>query len=329
MRAHRLISLLLLLQSRGRLSARELALTLEVSERTIYRDVLALSGAGVPVYAETGRHGGYALLDSYRTNLTGLAAGEVRALFLALLSQAAPQPLADLGLASELQSALLKISAALPPRFREDESRLRQRILLDSTPWDLDPGVPNLPAVQQAVLGDRALWIRYSLFGGVIIEQEVEPYALVAKAGVWYLVYARLGHIHTRRLSALLEAHPLERTFTRMSDFDLNAHWQAYTSARQRRPVRFSVLARISPGFKDQLPYHFGPRIRQELALAHPPDAEGWVTLTLPFEYFEDARSRLLGFGRAVEVLEPPELRLALQDYAAQIAGLYAQETDS
>ena len=160
MRADRLLSLLMLLQARGRLTAPKLAQELEVSERTIYRDIDALSAAGVPVYGEAGAGGGYALLDSYRTNLTGLTEGEVRALFMLSI----PKPLADLGVGRELGAALRKLAAALPSARRDDEERVRQRFLLDAVGWEqVEESAPHLPTVHQAVWEDRRLHLAYRI----------------------------------------------------------------------------------------------------------------------------------------------------------------------
>jgi len=187
MRADRLLSLMMLLQIRGRMTARDLASELEVSERTIYRDIDALSGAGIPVYGEPGPEGGYALLDDYRTNLTGLTETEVRALFMLSI----PTPLADLGESQNLKSALLKLSAALPATRRQDEELVRQRILIDSTWWNQsNQRVPYIQAIHQAIWQDRKLHIGYQLFFQIPIEQVVDPYSLVAKAGIWFLVWA-------------------------------------------------------------------------------------------------------------------------------------------
>ena len=191
MRADRLLSLLLLLQARGRLTAPKLAQELEVSERTIYRDIDALSAAGVPVYGEPGRGGGYALLDSYRTNLTGLTEGEVRALFMLSI----PKPLTDLGVGQELGAALRKLAAALPSARRDDEQRVRQRFLLDAVGWEqAAESVPHLPTVHRAVWEDRRLHLKYRIGPlAVQIEQTVEPYSLVAKAGDWLVVLRGAG----------------------------------------------------------------------------------------------------------------------------------------
>ena len=325
MRADRLLALLLLLQAKGRCSARELAEELEVSERTIYRDMTALSSAGVPVYAETGRNGGFALVDRYRTDLTGLSGQETQALTLALLAHNIPRPLAELGMGGDLQSALRKLSAALPQRFRSDEQRVRERFVLDPAGWDHDQETPNLPAVHLAVWGDKRLLIRYTTISGGISEQVVDAYGLVAKAGVWYLVYARLGYFQARRLTRLLSALVLDETFPRAEDFDLNEFWQAWAAQRQERSPQFMVRARIRRDFIVQLRYYLGEQTLDEFAETGGSEDHGWLEGDLNFETFESARSRILSAGSAVQVLEPLELRVALQDYAQQVLSLYAE----
>jgi predicted DNA-binding transcriptional regulator YafY len=323
MRADRLLSLLMLLQARGRMTAQRLAEELEVSQRTIYRDIDALSIAGVPVYGERGPEGGYALLDSYRTNLTGLTEDEVRALFMLSI----PAPLAELGVSQELKAALLKLSAALPDVHRTDEERVRQRIHLDSAWWfQHEESVPHLQTVHQAVWQDRRLYITYRLRLGTAVEIErlVDPYGLVAKANVWYLVCARNGRIRAHRVSHLLDARMSDESFERPQDFDLAAFWKEWcTEFEEGRPY-YPVTARVAPDFVSELPRHFGQQIHDAIAQAGPPDDEGWITLTLPFETLEAARYRILGFGRGVKVLEPQALRRSLLDFAAQIVALYA-----
>lgn len=318
MRADRLLNMLMLLQTRGRMSARQLAKELEVSERTVYRDAVALSAAGVPVYAETGREGGYALVDSYRTSLTGLDEGEVRALFMLSI----PAPLAQLGLHQELKSALLKLAAALPDSRRAAEESVRQRFLLDSTWWQQgDEPVPYLQVIQQAVWQDQRLQLAYRPMPVVTIEQLVEPYGLVAKAGAWYLVYACASRWRALRISELLEARPVGETFSRAPGFDLAAFWQSWCVEQEE--TRFSYIAtlRVSPELLPYLPAIFG---RSALVSpASPPDEQGWARQEVAFDSLFAARQRLLGLGRAVEVLSPHPLRLSVQDFARQIVGLY------
>jgi predicted DNA-binding transcriptional regulator YafY len=322
MRADRLLSILMLLQARGRLTARQLARDLEVSERTIYRDVDALSGAGVPIYGDRGPEGGYALLDSYRTTLTGLTENEVRALFMLSI----PAPLAELGIDHELRTALRKLAAALPDAHRGGEERVRRRIHLDAT-WssrDQDP-VPHLQTVHQAVWEDRRLYIQYRQAFGTpaVLERLVDPYGLVAKGGAWHLVCARNERIRVHRVSRLLGARLSDETFARPKDFDLQAFWQEWCTQVEEDRSGFPVVVRVAPTFVEWLPVFFGQRIRDAIARAGPPDEEGWITLELRFEGLWAARNRLLDFGRAVEVLEPEPLRLSMLDYARQIVDLY------
>lgn len=320
MRADRLISLLMLLQTRGRMTARKLAGELEVSERTIYRDIEALSAAGIPVYSETGREGGYALLDSYRTSLTGLNQGEVRALFMLSI----PAPLAELGLSQELRAVLLKLSAALPIERRGEEYRVRQRFYLDSDWWHQDEElVPHLKTIYQAVWEDRRINLTYRPIPGIQIEQVVEPYALVAKAGSWYLVSARKGSLHVHRLSSLLGVKYSGETFDRPEDFDLVAFWKNWCLEQEKRRALYPVTLRFSPEILPYLSMFFGDRIQAKVGQAGPPDENGWLTLEISFESLEAARGRLLGFGRDIEVLAPTALRKSILDFARQTVSLY------
>ncbi len=323
MRADRLLSLLMLLQARGRVTAQKLAEELEVSERTIYRDIEALGMAGVPVYAERGPGGGCSLLDSYRTSLTGLTENEVRALFMLSI----PAPLAALGVSDELKTALLKLSAALPSYRRHEEEEVRQRIHLDSVWWfQREEFTPHLQAIRRAVWKNRKLHLIHRLTVPVEIhvEQIVDPYGLVAKAGIWYMVCARNGHLRVYRVSHLVDVRLLDETFERPADFDLAAFWNQWCSEYEDNRPYYPVSARIAPELVPYLRYHFDNRLNYEIVQAAPPDAEGWITLTLPFETLEEARVRILGFGRAIEVLEPEALRLSVIDFAEQIVAFYS-----
>jgi predicted DNA-binding transcriptional regulator YafY len=318
MRADRLLSLLMILQTRGLTSAADLARELEVSERTIYRDVTALNTAGVPIYAETGRGGGFALVESYRTSLTGLSRDEIQALYMLAI----PQPLVDLGFSQNLKAALLKLQASLPERYQQQETHIRQRLHLDPASWELDSGaLPALAAVQQAVWQDQRLFVRHAIPSGVVTEVTIEPYGLVAKAGTWYLVYAHRSNFHARRVSDLLEALPTGETFERQLDFDLQAFWQAWCAERLRSRSSFTVTVRAEVSVARRLKAFIG--VARRVESASPPDEHGRIVLTLSFNHFDMARDRLLALGRAVEVLDPPELRLAILDYAEQIASLY------
>jgi predicted DNA-binding transcriptional regulator YafY len=320
MRADRLLSMLMLLQTRGRMTARELARELEVSERTIYRDVDALSTAGVPVYGEAGPDGGYALLDGYRSDLTGLTEGERRALFL--LSLLAPS--GDLGVGQEIKAALLKLSAALPGAHQRDEQKMRQRFHLDSSGWRQGgERVPHLQTIFEALQQDHKLEMTYRLPFGLEFEQTVDPYGLVVKAGVWYLVLSRKGKVHVHKVSDLTAVRMSEVPFERLSGFDLAQFWTAWCAEHEAVLVHFTATVRVVPSLVPLLAHHLGSHLDSESAQAGPPDAKGWIRLELSFESLEEARERLLGLGRGVEVLAPRALRRSILDYAEQIVDLY------
>lgn len=322
MRADRLLAILLLLQARGRMNARQLASELEVSERTIYRDITALSSAGVPVYREAGYGGGFSLVESYRTQLTGLSEAEARALFMLSI----PTSLADLGLLQELKSALLKLSAALPETQREAERRIRQRVYLDSAPWQSQPeSLPHLRTLYQAAWEDRRVLIREQTWFAGDLEWRIDPLGLVAKAGAWHLVYARSGRLHVRRVAQITAAQITPDRFKRPPDFDLQEFWQAWCRAYESHQSAFKACLRVSDSARSSLVRLFGNQAETALASAKVPDSDGWQTIELAFESFEAARERILSLGRAVEVLEPLPLRFSVLDYAEQIVALYAK----
>ncbi len=244
MRADRLLSLLMLLQSRGRMTARELAEQLEVSERTIYRDMEALGIAGIPVCAERGPGGGCFLIDGYQTKLTGLNEAEIRALFLFKMAR----PLADLGLSKALNDAMLKLSAALPAGQRSDAEQVRQRIHLDMEDWQQNaPSVPHLQTIQEAVWHDRKLYISYiDHEEGCKLCQEhlIEPYGLVSKANSWYVVAASAGDQRVFCVSHIHAAVLSEEHFTRPATFDLSSFWTTYClqmAQRVEKPPASSI----------------------------------------------------------------------------------------
>jgi predicted DNA-binding transcriptional regulator YafY len=325
MRADRLLSILMLLQSRGprKLTAQELARELEVSERTIYRDIDALSASGVPIYAEPGPGGGYALLDSYRTTLTGLNEGEARALFMLSI----PDALADLGLSQQLRSALLKLGAALPAARREDQDLVRQRFYLDSSWWRQgEEPVPHLSALHEAVWRDQRVALAYRIEPlGIDITQMVDPYALVAKAGVWYLVVAVQGPLRVFQLSGLSQVRLTGEAFQRPDSFDLEAFWRGWCREQERSHDRYAATVRVAPQFAPELIRRMGEQARRGISAASAVDAVAWLTVELHFESLEAARERILSFGGGVEVLEPLALRWSVQDFAQQVMAVYGR----
>jgi predicted DNA-binding transcriptional regulator YafY len=313
----------MILQARGQVTAEQLAEELEVSIRTIYRDVTALSAAGVPVFTLRGPGGGIALVESYRTDLTGLSKAEVRALFMLNI----PAPLDELGVAGPLKTAMLKLAGALPASRRADERYTRQRVHLDWTSWDdQQHHRPHLATLHAAVWDERLLKIKYFGEGGEWIgplETIVAPYGLVAKGGNWYLVAAKEDHKLVIRASGVLEAITLEAKFQRQADFDLATFWRDWLADYEARRPTYPVQVRVSPRLSRVLHYTFGDNIKAQIDAGGPPDEAGWLRLSLLFESLEDARGQLLPLGSAVEVLAPLALRMSLLDFAKQLVSRY------
>lgn len=320
MRADRLLSVLMLLQARGRMTAGELAAELEVSERTIYRDLEALHAAGVPVLAERGPGGGCMLPEKYRTNLTGLTESEVRGLFLSI----APGPLSDLGLDKAIEGAMLKLSAALPKSHRHGLERVRQRIYVDTAEWFRpEEPIPHLKTLEEGVWQEKRLAIDYVRADGSRVRRYVHPYGLVAKAGVWYLVAASREFIVVYRVSRIKEAELLDEGFERPADFDLANYWNKWCAEFEAGMPRYVVKVRVAPDFVTTLPTILGEGVRTLIDRAGPRDHEGWITLSLMFESFEAARAGMLSLGTGVEIVEPSEMRRSVAGMARSIARLY------
>jgi predicted DNA-binding transcriptional regulator YafY len=323
MRADRLLSLLLLLQTHGRMTADNLAAELEVSARTVYRDIDALSAAGVPVYAERGPGGGCSLLESYRTTLTGLTEAQVRALFMLAI----PAPLSQLGVGQELKVALLKLVSSLPPARRADEEWVRQRFHLDSNWWfQSEEAVPHLKAIHTAVCSDQRLVLSYRLPFGTRNDQLVDPYGLVAKAGVWYLVYSHLGNLLVQRVSKIIQLRVTNERYERPPGFDLAAFWKCWCEEYEAKRQAYRVTIRVSPEMLAQLPEHLGESAVGLAAEAGPADAAGWVSTSLCFDSFWSARDHILALGGAVQVVEPEALRRSVADLAEQIVSVYRDD---
>lgn len=318
MRGDRLLSILLQLQAGGRLTARELADRLEVSERTIHRDVEALSGAGVPVYAERGRGGGIALLDDYRTDLTGLTSDEARALF----SFGGPQVAGQLGLGSDLEAALRKLLAALPAAQRIGAQRARERLLVDTSPWGLSADGTNLAPLQDAIWADRRLRIRYRRGEGTPVERVIDPLGLVAKAGTWYVLAETEGQTRVYRVSRIEDVTEIGETFTRPPGFDLAGAWAAAQADFEARAPGYPAIVRVAPDHVGLVLRVAGGRL-QEPATRLPAGRDGWPRFELLFPAMGAARAVLLSCGPAVEVLGPHELRAELAAMARAVLLLY------
>ena len=305
MRASRLVSLLLLLQNRGQLTAAAVARELEVSERTVYRDVEALSAAGIPIYAERGPHGGVRLVEGYRTRLTGMTEDEARALFLSGL----PGPAAELGLGTVMTAARLKVLAALPTELRARATRLVERFYLDAAAWFRpEDVVPNLPVLAEAVWESLPIRVTYDR-GDELAERVLEPLGLVLKAGTWYVVARRDGEIRTYRASRIQSLELGEQRFERPEGFDLAAYWLESSAAWERDVPRLAVDVRVDPAFIDQLVDQIGTEAYGVAERLDGEDPDGWIRLRLRLTYPHDAPGRLLGLGSHLEVIAPDETR--------------------
>ncbi|MEU9119232.1 WYL domain-containing protein [Streptomyces sp. NPDC048506] len=326
MRAARLIKLVLLLQSRPSMTGPELAQELEVSERTVARDVLSLSEAGVPVYADRGRAGGYRLIGGYRTRLTGLGRSEAEALFLS----GVPSALREMGLADAASAARLKVSAALLPELRDAATDAAQRFHLDAPAWYQEPETPALlPAVADAVWDDHRIVTRY-LRKDTEVQRELEPYGLVLKAGVWYLAARAQGDFRVYRVDRFASVDRAEDggRFDREATFDLPAFWAERAAQFARSILREEVVLRLSARGVRQLPYVTERAAAREAIDAAQagggPDEHGRLTVTLPVESADVAYAQLLALGPEGEVLAPPELRERFAAAARRTAALYA-----
>ncbi|TDC74120.1 helix-turn-helix transcriptional regulator [Streptomyces hainanensis] len=319
MRADRLLQTLLLLQNRGRLTAPQLAAELEVSVRTVYRDIEALAASGVPVYADRGPAGGFRLLGGYRTRLTGLTGDEAESLALAGMPAAA----AELGLGADLATASLKLAAALPAELGDRARRIQERFHLDAPGWfrDADP-VPFLAQVATGVWEARRLRVHYRRWRGEV-RRELDPLGLVLKGGIWYLVAAADGAPRSYRVSRLLAVEPLDEPAERPADFDLADYWAVSARALEAARYQGEARLRVSARTRAMLPMMFGAVGDRAVREAGPPGPDGWAELTLPVENVPVAVADLLRLGTGAEVLGPPELRAALAAAVHELAARY------
>lgn len=323
MRASRLLSVVLLLQDRGRLTAQQLADALGVSPRTVYRDIEALSAAGVPVYAELGAGGGYQLVDGYRTRLTGLTPREAGTIFLAGMPEAA----AELGLGAVLTTAELKLRAALPARLSRHADEIRDRFHLDAAGWFRETEThPHLAALAGAVWNRRRARMRYLRWRQPRqVEREIAPLGIVLKAGVWYFVAQVDAGVRTYRVATILDLTVLDETFERPEGFDLAASWAAWAADFERRLHRDEATVRLSPAGRERIPYLMNRAMARDVR-DRPGEAgpDGWTTITLPIESVRHAHAEFLRLGEDVEVLSPPALREMMRSSAAAMTRLYA-----
>ncbi|RKN42233.1 helix-turn-helix transcriptional regulator [Streptomyces hoynatensis] len=322
MRAARLIKMVLLLQNRRTMTAAELAAELEVSERTVSRDVLALSEAGIPVYADRGRGGGYRLVGGYRTRLTGLDRSEAEALFLS----GVPAALRAMGRADAALAARLKLSAALLPELRDAPESAAGRFHLDAPGWWQPPETPPLlPAVAEAVWEDLPLTAHYRRRDGTRVARELEPYGLILKAGAWYLAARPRGGAGHRvyRVARFAEVTVGEVPFAR-EEFDLAGFWAERAAEFARALLREEVELWLTEAGRGML-RHVTDRAAAEEALrgAGPRDARGRRRVTLRVESLDVAYSQLLALGPEAEITAPAALRERFAAAARRMAAHY------
>lgn len=318
MRSSRLVALMLRLQDTGGATADRLAGELEVSVRTIYRDVGALQAAGVPLWTESGPGGGIRLVEGWRTRLDGLTADEATALLLGGDQEAA----AEIGLGTVLAVAQTKVLATLPPELRSRAGRIRERFHLDAPGW-FHHGretVPFLPVVADALWADRRLDIRYRRRPTEApVSRRVDPLGLVLKGGVWYLVARHRSDVRTYRVARIADATVRDERFERPRDFALGEHWvrsaREFDRAVRHVDVTIRLPARSLPRLRDVAG---GPAVDDVLDSGPAPDDDGWTTVTIPMETEEVAAFQLLQLAPDVEVLAPAAVRGRL----AAVAGL-------
>lgn len=321
-RASRLLSVLLLLQDRGRLTARQIADELAVSVRTVYRDIEALGAAGVPVYAELGPAGGYRLVDGYRTRLTGLTPQEAETIFLAGMPDAA----AELGLGSVLATAELKLRAALPPALSRQVGAVRDRFHLDAAGWFRETeSNPHLAALAGAVWDQRRVRLRYRRHKAPQeVTRQINPLGIVLKAGVWYFLARVDDDIRTYRVAAIVDLTVLDETFERPGDFDLARTWTDWAVDFERRLHKEVAVVRLTPAGVRNLPWLMSRAMARGMSGSlGAPDADGWVRATVPIESVRHAHAELLRLGADVQVLEPVELRELMRRSAAELSRMY------
>jgi len=319
MRASRLLNVLTLLQARGQVTATTLAEACEVSVRTIYRDVDALSAAGVPIYADRGAAGGYRLLDGHQVRLNGLSPLEAEALFLAGL----PGPAADLGLGAARAAAETKLLAALPRDLRQSAERLRSRFLFDSAPWfERAEDVPHLSTIAKAVWQHHRLAFQYESWKGRK-RRLVDPLGIVLKAGAWYLAGRVDDSVRTYRIVRISRLEVKPETFTRPAGFDLAAHWRNATERLDAEMNHRLARIRVSPLALRILPHTVNPYAWSRAVVDQGADNKGWRTVTLPVGHDRQARFDLLRLGAELEVIEPLELRKEMAETVARLSRIY------
>lgn len=300
MRADRLLSMTILLQTRGKMTAKALAEELGVSERTVLRDVEALSIGGVPVYAEGGHGGGIMLDKQYRTSLTGLRENEVRALFITRSHEV----LTDIGLNEAAESTLLKLLAALPSLHHDEVMRMQQRILLDSLWWFRGANsLALLDRLRTAVFEDRRVHVTYERGDGTLSDRVIDPYSLVAKSSTWYVVALHGEEFRTFKVDRFHNVELLDDHFIRRDSFDLTAYWRESNARFEAASERFAFTLVLAPECMQFLKTYAEGRFN---VVGQADD--GWLEVQITLGSLEAARMLTLGLGTQARIIEPDEL---------------------
>ncbi|MGM0751894.1 MAG: helix-turn-helix transcriptional regulator [Bacillota bacterium] len=318
MRGDRLVSILLLLQTHGQMTAKELSERLEVSERTIYRDMDALSGTGIPVVAERGKNGGWSLLEDYQTDLTGLKESEIRALFVSPSAHL----LDDLGLSRTSEEARNKLIASLPSTYRENAKGVWNRIHIDTSSWRKQKErIASFEVIKEAIWTENKLRITYQRADGNTDDRTVSPLGLVAKGDLWYLIATKEnGDIRNYRASRIQSAVSLEETFTRPNDFNLAQYWNSSTQAFIKKLPSYEVKVEVNPSTLSRLT--FTGRFARVLEIGDRTKKD-WIPVTLSFDTEEEAKGYLLGFADQVRVVEPADLHQKILEMAEAAVSFY------
>ena len=319
MRAQRLLSTLLQLQVNRRMTARDLANKLEVSERTILRDMDALSSAGVPVIAERGAGGGWSLIEEYQTRLTGLTPAEVQSLFLAR----PPELMADLGLREAQDGAWIKLQASLPAGVRQHAQFVRQRVLIDARGWrEASESASSLPVLLDALWRDKQVRFLYENVLCEASERIVSPLGLVARGSTWYLIAVRDNELRTYRVSRIKAPEILDLPAGRPPDFDLSAYWKRSADEFRQKLPQYRATFLAKPAVMRWVRYR-GWRLESEAQQGN------FIRIQLRFDAEEEALQFALSLGPDVEVLQPTALRDKTRETAANILRLYQKERPS
>ena len=317
MRADRLVSILLLLQNKGKMTSGELANELEVTKRTIHRDMDVLSAAGIPIVADRGKAGGWRLIEQYRTNLTGLKVNELKSLFITPSAQL----LHDLGLEKEWDEARQKLLASIPGIFKKEAGMVWERIYVDTSTWrQSSQKVESFHILQQAIWDEKKLQMTYEKADGEVIERTVDPLGLVAKGSTWYLIAAANGKIRNYRASRIITANLSDETYTRPEGFNLAQYWKESADQFIKALPTYKVEVELSPSIVPRI--KFTGRFVQ-LLQTHSPSEDGWIKAHLCFDTEQEASEYILGFADQIRIISPKALRKKVHQMAKAVIEMY------